>query len=272
MPHPSVDPPVPATAVLVDLRNFTPNLNAAPWDEDGTNEFCFFLADFYDATLEAALLALPPRLRREPPISVNGTGDGLLVVFLDGRHYAHGLLAAFLLDAALDRACRGRGVAASPTPDVGFGAGVESGEVSVIRAGGGRLSTVIGHCVNIAARIEGVTKVVASARVAVGNACVELCAKALRGVTFTELRERERQAKDDAERVSIQKQMDEMNRALCLTFLDHYVLKGVDEPLPLYRIDGKATRSGVERFDRLLSALVEGDEAHLTEVRAHLGR
>ena len=47
-------PPAPATALLVDLRNFTPNLNAASIDEQSISDFCGFLSEFYALCLEAA--------------------------------------------------------------------------------------------------------------------------------------------------------------------------------------------------------------------------
>src|SRR5262249_50588361 len=95
---PRVDPPRPATSVLVDLRNSTPNLNAAGHDPDGTNQFCHFLAQFYSDTLDACRLALAPAERGDPPLAVNSTGDGMLVVFFGPRHFANGLLAGFLLE------------------------------------------------------------------------------------------------------------------------------------------------------------------------------
>ncbi len=273
MNAPRVEPPVPATSVLVDLRNFTPNLNAAPRAADGTNQFCYFLAEFYATTLEACLLALAPAERSAEAMSVTGTGDGSLVVFLGPRHFANGLLAAHLLTAGLRRCCEGRKDPTGRMPPVAFGVGVESGEVSRVRAGTGvaSVNTFIGHCVNVAARIEALTKVIADASVMIGDATVERCADAFCGETFADLRARERSAGLDAARIGVQDRMNEINRELCLTFLDRYTLKGVDEPLPLYRLDGSATRAGVARFERLLRELVNRDEAHLAEVFAYLG-
>lgn len=272
MSAPRVDPPKPATSVMVDLRNFTPNLNAAGHDAAGTNEFCHFLAQFYFDTLAACVLALAPAERSAPPLAVNSTGDGMLVVFHGARHFAHGLLAGFLLEAGLRRCCARHNAQPRPVPAVSFGVGVESGEVSWVHAGseGARVDTVIGHCVNVSARIEALTKLVASANVLIGDACVELCTDAFFGETFARLRERERGATSDDDRVAVQKRMDDINRALCLTFLDRYILKGVDDPLPLYRLDGSATRTGVERFDRMLRHLVDDDAAHLEQVRGYL--
>ena len=264
-----VDPPVPATGVLVDLRNFTPSLNAAGVDDRGTNRFCYTLADFYAETLDQCMRALAPAERDEPAISVSSTGDGLLVVFMGPRHFANGLLAAFLLEAGLTTSCQRHNEANPNMPTISFGVGVESGEVSRIRAGAGIASvdTVIGHCVNIAARVEALTKLIASARVIVADSTVELCAEAFHGTTFASLRAQERAAGNDTDRVGLQKRMNEINREMCLTFLDRYALKGVEEPVPLYRLDDSATCGGVTRFDRLLEHLVGDDPRHLHEVR-----
>lgn len=256
--------------MLIDLRNFTRSLNASLTDDRGTNQFCYFLAEFYAVSLELCMLALAPDERDEPPLSVNSTGDGLLVLFDGPRHFIHGLLAAFLLEAGLRRLCERRNASAPEMPTVSFGVGVESGTISWVRARQGSVGvdTFIGHCVNIAARVEALTKIVASARVLIGDTTVERCAEALYGETFAALRARERAATSDAARVSLQKRMDEMNRDLCLTFLHRYTLKGVDEPVPLYRLEEAAMVVGVARFERLLAALVAGNVTHLAELRS----
>lgn len=265
----AVDPPVPATSVMVDLRNFTPNFDAAARDGDGANEFCSFLAEFYAASIDACLTAMAPERRADPEaLHTSCTGDGVLVVFVGPWHFAHGLLTGLLLEAALGRLCAAH---ASPAgvPSVGFGAGIESGEVSSVRAlrGSAGFATMIGHCINVSARMEALTKVLSDARVIIGDTTVELCAEALYGETFHALRDRAGAAADDAARLSIYDRMNAMNRDLCVTYLDRYNLKGVDQPSPLYRPALTWRDLGTPRFDSLLASLVKGDEAHLADVR-----
>lgn len=50
-----VFPPTPATALLVDLRNFTPNLNAEP--QESSEGFYSFLAAFYATCLDSCRVA-----------------------------------------------------------------------------------------------------------------------------------------------------------------------------------------------------------------------
>ena len=99
------------------------------------------------------------------------------------------------------------------------------------------------------------------------DSTVELCADDFFGQTFASLRAQERAADNDTERVAVQKRMNDINREMCLTFLDRYSLKGVDAPMPLYRLDESATCGGVSRFDRLLEHLVASDPEHLHQVR-----
>jgi adenylate cyclase len=81
-------------------------------------------------------------------------GDGLLAVFgAPRRNERHA-------DAALAAACAIAGAVPEADPDLGIGIGLNSGPVVVGNVGGGgRLEfTVIGHTVNIAARVESATR------------------------------------------------------------------------------------------------------------------
>src|SRR5687768_16190239 len=93
--HYAASPPVPAAALLVDLRNFTPNLNAAA--RGSSNVFCDFLARFYGQCLRACTLALPPSDRNGDAFYLNSTGDGILAVYAGESHHVRGFLASVLL-------------------------------------------------------------------------------------------------------------------------------------------------------------------------------
>ena len=85
--------PVPATALVIDLRNFTPNLKASSLDENGVDEFCSFLAEFHAICIDAALMALPESLREDAPVHMASTGDGMIIVFFDEQnHFVHGTI------------------------------------------------------------------------------------------------------------------------------------------------------------------------------------
>jgi len=263
-----VSQPAPATCLIADLRNFTANLNAAPSDGAGVNEFCYFLGEFYEACLDCIDLSIPPTLRAQPPVSVSSTGDGVLALFFGPWHAPTAFLAAVLMNAALGEHCerynrgdRHRG------PDVDFGVGVESGNVFTIRAGHS-FDTHIGHCVNVAARTEAVTKTLHDARTLFADDVVETVCRELFGRGFHDLRAKEAaESTDDDARLAIHDQLTELNRKLCVVYMSRHVLGGVHAPLHLYRLSRQSTRPGTPRFEDLLRRLTRDDEDHLAEIR-----
>src|SRR5262245_482617 len=273
-------PPIPATALLVDLRNFTPNLNVAPADEHRISDFCRFLSDFYALCLEGCLLAVPPVLRGQRNLYVNSTGDGVLVLFLHPSHVRQGFLAALLLHLALQDQCDeyNRRAQSAGCPKVSFGIGVESGEVCRIHAGPEKadgypqVETYIGSCINVAARAEALTKGYYRAHTMVAEHAHELLCLGLLGQSYREL---VLAALDDRgtgeERRVVHTRMADLDQRLCLGFLHYHHLKGVDRPLPLFRITDYAACSGNDRFMTLLGQLTEGAR-HSEEVADFLKR
>src|SRR5262249_40050363 len=136
--------------------------------------------------------------------------------------------------------------------------------------GGPRFDTYIGHCVNVAARAEGVSKTLYEGNTIVADTTIELVSERLFGRTFAELRRRERDCASDGERVAIHEELERQNHELCLSYIDQHILKGVATPMPLYRLARSAAELGNPRFDALLRGLAP-DAAHLAEVRAFLG-
>ena len=65
--------------------------------------------------------------------------------------------------------------------------------------------------------------------------------------------------------------MNDLNRSVCLTFIHYHNLRGVDKPMPLFRIANSSTRWGNPRFDALAARLTD-DAGHLTDIAAFLNR
>ncbi|HEV8717388.1 MAG TPA: hypothetical protein VGX03_31780 [Candidatus Binatia bacterium] len=276
-PH-EVSPPLPATTLLLDIRNFTPNLNVAKADDRGINGFCHFLSAFYARCLNASLIALPTGLRLRPPLHMSSTGDGVLILFTHEAHIRHGFLAALLLHVALQQHCAGYNAQQheGACPQTSFGIGVESGRVSRVRAqslgdpGAPLVDTYIGPCINVAARAEGVSKLLHRTNTVIAPTTNTLLCERLFGEDYTALMTR---ALDeglmDSERLALHDRMNDLNRRLCLTFIHHHHLKGVEQPMPLFRLANSAIQLGNPRFETLL-ALLTADAAHLAEVRDFL--
>jgi class 3 adenylate cyclase len=278
-PH-EVSPAIPATTLLVDIRNFTPNLNAARADEQGINGFCHFLSAFYALCLEASLLALPPGLRPQPPLSLSSTGDGVLILFTHEAHVRHGFLTAILLHVALQQHCVGYNAQplAGTHPQPSFGIGVESGQVSRVRAQSPDdsrsllLDTYIGPCINVAARAQAVSKFLHRTHTVIAQTTNTLLCQALFRENYEVLMARALDEElEDPERLALYDRMNDLNRHLCLTFIQHHHLKGVEQPMPLFRLAGSAIHLGNPRFAELLALLTAG-APHLAEVMDFLHR
>lgn len=275
-------PPTEATCVVIDLRNFTPNLNAAGCDASGVNTFCHFLAGFYAECLDACLCALHGSQREAPPLAIRSTGDGMLIVFDDPQwHVGHGFLATLLLHRKLMVLCESYNTKrqGSKLPLTGFGIGVESGEIFRVAAEVGNpkgypvVSTYIGECINVAARAEAVSKELHKAHTIV---CPELNRRlnaSILDVDYGKLQGKsEATMVSDEERQSSVRDMAQCNAKLCISFMHIHRLRGLATPIPLFRLSESTAQLGNPRFEWLLDKLVRGDSTHLDEVKQYTMR
>lgn len=283
MPHASlqeVHAPEPATAVVVDMRNFTSHLNAAETDAKGVNRFYRFLSRFYGLCLDAGMLAIGPKERGRPPLSITSTGDGMLAVFRSPeRHVEHAFLATLVLHSLLDRICRGynEDTSRSGLPETGYGIGVETGLVTRVQAaarneeGGPVVDTLLGDCINVAARAQALSKELHQAHVIVSERANILLCERLCGENYAALmRESSVTSLPDADRLAHLNRMGALNRALCLSFIHVHQIRGVPRPLALFRVSESSARLGNPRFEALLDKLTHGDAAHRREIEATL--
>jgi class 3 adenylate cyclase len=203
----------------------------------------------------------------------------VLILFLHGFHVRQGFLAALMLHLSLQDACDEYNERAHQVgcPKVSFGIGVESGEVCGVRAGPEkvdwppRVESYIGSCINVAARAEALTKGYYRAQTIVAGHAHELLCRDLLGQSY---REFVRAALDDdggEKGRAAHNAMADLDRRLCLGFLHYHHLKGVDGPLPLFRIADYSAHPGNDCFTTLLGQLTDG-ERHSAEVTDFLQR
>ena len=257
--------PVKATTLVIDLRAFTSSLNSASVDEHGVNMFSAFLSRFYALCLESALLSLPPSLRDIPPLHIDSTGDGMIIVFFDtDDHHIYAFLTAILIHSRLS-------FHISNSPINGFGIGLESGFVSKVFATSDALSvnTFIGECINTAARAESLTKTLFRAKTIIGPRLNNLLTQDLLGTDYDSIRSIADAAASDVTTLEQQRKMMLLNQALCLSFVYVHRLKGLHEPIPLYRLSESIINGNCNRFNQLLRKLTVDDE-HLELVTTHL--
>jgi class 3 adenylate cyclase len=245
--------------MLVDLRGFTSQLDAAVADQR-LQEFCGRLAEFYSLCHDAARLAAG-----ESGYHMASTGDGMVTVFHGERHAAEGYLSGLLLRLALPRLF--------PTvpdaygnPTASFGIGLESGEVCRVLAGG--RATYIGQCINLASRLEAITKTLDSADCVMGEQLTGILYRAIAGENLDAMsRAAVNRDTTDRQHLELLGRFGKANHTLCLNFLHYHRLKGVDRPIALHGVSKRASMPGNPRFEALLDALCV-DAPSRAEVRA----
>jgi class 3 adenylate cyclase len=267
-----VGEPIPATAVVVDLRGFTAELNRSSDDDGSRARFCGFLAEMNAAVLAASELALEPALRDaiDDHVHVGATGDGALLVFTHPvRHVRHGVVAALILRRALERDCRRYGM--GPGGDIDFGIGIETGHVRTVGAFGHRpFATYIGTCINVAARVQDLTKTIDRTHVVFGSAVIEGLLQEVFPEEHADLAAPRSGAMDDEAYLANERRRIALNRRVCVTFLHMHKLRGFHRARQLYRLSRSSGVLGNPRFDELIRRLVDDDPAWLDALRAEL--
>ncbi|MCB9675978.1 MAG: hypothetical protein H6737_12720 [Alphaproteobacteria bacterium] len=270
-----VEEPAPASAVVLDIRGFTNELSATVGDPEGRAGLLGLLAVMNGVVVQSAALALAPAIRAEVGslVHVGSTGDGAIVVFLDpAGHAAQATLATLLMRAAMQRVCEE--YSARTGRELSFGIGVESGTVNQVHASGPLpLGTYIGECINAAARVEVLTKEIHRTDVIFCNDLVGLLSEQLLGADYPRLmrgQEIPAGSISDGEYLSLERQLVELNRQLCLNYLHMHVLRGFGAPKALFRLSKSSASLGNPRFDRMIELLTGGEPAWLAQVRAAL--
>lgn len=266
--------PHEATAMVVDLRNFTPHLAASSQSDEKTHQFCDFIARVHTLCMHASTVAISPSLPGQQPPHMASTGDGMLIVFSGEQHYLSAFTAAVLLHHQLSSCCVDYNAAmTSPgLPPIGFGIGVESGMVTPIHAGlknkeeGPLVETVLGSCINIASRAQDITKSLAASRTIFAGSLVEQLTKFLWKVDYRKLKAATSNGTHHYEdKMEKETEMAELNRHLCIKYLHLHHLKGVNHPVDLYRLSESSLNLENPDFQALLRHLASND-AHLDAI------
>jgi class 3 adenylate cyclase len=238
-----------ATALLIDMRDFTSTYQRST-DEGREAEFLARLERFYDKVADVCVASFGGAPGAE--LYLSSTGDGVLAIFLDeaggARHGLRAYLAALRLLQDLPD------LFGSSVWKPGFGIGMECGTVT--RVGKGPLATCIGHCVNLAARLEQLTKTFAATSLVIGQEANALLVRELHDPDLDYASTHQwahDESLDEVVRRSLWEQMRAANDALALVWLGNVNLKGV-EPPPLAL---RSSPTGFRRGGAQLIAKIE---------------
>ncbi|TND09428.1 MAG: family 3 adenylate cyclase [Bacteroidetes bacterium] len=168
----------------------------------------------------------------EPPIRTNNgfvdkyMGDGIMALFEDGNHRSsgyHAVMAALAMQDAMKLFNARRESASLPVLQTGIG--LHTGQVIMGTLGGNERmdSTAIGDAVNLASRIEGMTKMYGAS----------LLASEITVKMFGE------------------------NHGLYIRFVDNVIAKGKTEPVGIWQIIGRKTDPALAVYAALVPAFEE---------------
>lgn len=245
-----------ASCVFLDVRNFT-NLLA----ENTHNESFYSLIErIYDEGL-----IISKKLSGSKKYYINSTGDGFLVLFFGEYHHVIAYLFSLIIQTRLPKVFESVFNIKKEEGDYWFGIGIESGQVRQVKANyeGDSISTYLGNVINIAARIESLTKDHARAPILFGPSLNENLVSTLYGYSYLDLMNTAKKEKDRVQAKRMHMQMSDINTKLMSSYIFEHRIKGVKDPIPIFRIsptlvnfDSCDFKSLLELFPKELSGKV----------------
>jgi class 3 adenylate cyclase len=117
------------------------------------------------------------------------------------------------------------------------------------------LETYIGNCINMAARVEALTKEYHRTSLLITETFNSLLCKKLFGYDYVGLMNESLATTSVAKRKRLWKKMDKLNESLMLTFMQKHNLRGVSDPVALFRLSPTLGMPHRKEFQNLLHKL-----------------
>jgi len=239
---------IEATALFVDIRNFTGQLKEC----NQSDKFIDLIEKTYSCGLITAI-----NIVGNKNLYINSTGDGFLLILFGKDHYLSGFLTALVLQKKLTVLFENTRVPKTSS-DYYFGIGLESGYVKEVQAKYQKhvIKTYLGNVINISSRLESLTKDYFRAPILYGPEINELLVKnLLKKNSYKEMMEKAKSAKNTEEAEKLHTEMTKINSRLLSSYLFEHKLKGVDEPIPTFRISPTLFNTQKEEFKNFIDLL-----------------
>jgi hypothetical protein len=257
-------PELEASVVVFDTRNFTDNFKH--FNEKNDSTFIEFINRTWQIGLDVAEL-----INGEDKFYINSTGDGFITIFFGSNHATKSYLYGLLITTIMTKKCND--ISMSTERKISFGIGIESGFVQKITVDilDNKFETYLGNVINTAARIEAETKSHARAKMIIGIELNTLLVKSLLGQDYKLLMENVKKYPNDPDLAmeNIEK-MNNLNQQLMLSYIFEHTLKGVDNPVPLFRLSPTLSYNKNQLFisviDKLLSYDISVDSNKIKEI------
>lgn len=233
------------TALFVDIRNFTGQLN----ETSNFDSFIDLLEKVYLTGIEVTSTVVGSE-----QYYINSTGDGYLIVVFGNDHFLSGFLIGLMLHKKLSKVFKDKTNKVLEDGDYFFGIGIESGTVKRVSAKieNTKIETYIGNVINIAARLEALSKDHARAPIIYGPELNKLLVKKLLNEDYDLLM---KQAKSMDNPEKLHRKMSLINTQLLSSYLFEHKLKGIKKHMPIFRISPTLFLYSYEAFNKFKSLL-----------------
>lgn len=248
------------STIFLDVRNFTSNLSQH-YEND---IFIELIQSVYQYGLD-----ITSKFVEEKDFYLNSTGDGFVLIVFDEFHYLSAFCISLILQKEITSFIKETNLLGpNREGDYYFGIGLESGEAKELSAniGNKRVNTYLGNVINIAARLEALTKDYSRAPIIYGPELNELLVKHLFNKSYKQLMGKAKL--DDSEDIidSLHREMNEINSKLLSSYLFEHRLKGVQEPQPAFRISPTLSDFTKQSFSDFVNILPEFYKTKIREI------
>lgn len=245
---------IDSTVIMSDIRNFTGMFERFQNEEN--DDFILLIEKYYSKHLLFAELV------SDDKIYLNSTGDGILTIFMGKNHHREGyaffLIMMKVLSKMFDEFSKKYDI------ETAFGLGIDCGTIWEVsqKQNNKIIRTYLGSVINRASRIEEKTKEFVTNVLISGNLYVRLMED-----LYPELNHELEKFKNNYDTLlasSSDLKFVVMSKRLMMSYIFKMILKGIKEPLPIFRILSGMYEKEME-FWRLIIMLIGKEKAKIIQ-------
>lgn len=254
---------IDATVVIVDLRNFTNTYEK--YQKSNIDILLNYMDDYYKKGIQIADIS-----SLSNDYFISSTGDGLLVIFMGKGHERSGYIFSLVFYQLANKMCEDFNMANNEK--ISFGIGIETGVVQeiVTKNKGKSIETYLGSVINSAARIETISKQYNRTKLVVGNRIYNKLSQELFPEEYKAIVEdAKHQRRDHSLSIKYHNEINQLNQKLMLFYIFEHNLKGVEFPVPLYRLSPTLADINKNTYYEVLQRLCDSKEK-FDEVKSYL--
>ncbi len=236
------------TALFLDIRNFTEQFG----NDSKKLAFLKLIKDVYQCGIDTTISIL-----KNNNFYINSTGDGFLLIIFGENHFIKAFNIALQLYKQLTPLFVAFNGEKYIEGEYGFGIGIESGMVYEILAttNGKEIKTYLGDVINIAARLESLSKEHARAPIIYGPEINQLLISCLYKKDYKQLMYKAKHETNPKEVKKLHSEMNKLNSKLLSSYMFEHKLKGVKKHIPVFRISPSLLENTDGNFERLFNEL-----------------